>query len=71
MDQELVEEEEEEEEEQVEEEEVIPEEPKKPTKHRRITPEEQERMIELQGQGKSVMQIAKEMSLRRTTVHEV
>lgn len=40
-------------------------------KHRRITAEEQERMLQLKGEGKTVIQIATEMGIRRTTVHEV
>lgn len=44
--------------------------PDKP-RFKRITPEQQEMMLELQGKGKTVIQIATEMGLRRTTVHEV
>lgn len=53
--------------------EVVEQNQKEPVKmkHRRVTPEQQERMLELQGQGRTVMQIAQELGLRRTTVHEV
>lgn len=46
-------------------------EPKEPAKHRRVTPEQKEKMLELQGKGRTVIQIATEMGLRRTTVHEL
>lgn len=47
--------------------------PKPPAKakHLRVTPEQKEKMLELQGKGRTVIQIATEMGLRRTTVHEL
>lgn len=52
-------------------EEVDPPKPKpKSQKHARITPEQQEQMLMLQGEGYTTMQIANTMGLRRTTVHE-
>lgn len=44
--------------------------PPKSQKHARITPAQQEQMLQLQGDGYTTMQIANTMGLRRTTVHE-
>lgn len=45
-------------------------EPAKPKKTR-VTPEQQEEMLVLQSEGKTVQQIAQQLGLKRTTVHEV
>lgn len=40
-------------------------------KKKRVTDEQREQMLILQKSGKSVLQIAQELDLKRTTVHEV